>query len=816
MFRHTIFVATLLLFFGSAAWPDSAAKSADEYDPTDIEDFAGLVGLREERFVRDLSNYIKVHYGNYFSEAPDAVQEIINEELDSVTMIIFNETVEPTVVRVIKEYFSPEEINEYLDGEIETLEKMPAFWQALKAELDVEIPAEMSYMAGELWSAADRRLVDAGYQRTRVYAKFGAAVVPGSVSSSADRAPDVEYASPAEIPSAVFVKDPMGGVLLSDDGEHVALLYRDGDRYQIVTRRTDDPESPGIVHSRPLKNRVHQVEWLSDNTLVLDRKGSSFRAVDGRFVTDSYHRVSTIEVGKSGMTDIVSIDHQSPQSYSSRTIVDLIPGNPDQILIAYSPDGKNYPGVFKLHLSSGQFDVVQPSKPPIQNWWSDAHSIVRLGMGVADGKVVVIARAGTDSIWETLSNNKVFLPGRFDIVGFDVEPSMVLVKSSVSSGRSEIYRMSLTSGRLVEKVFDHPKVDAADIVVSRRDQRLLAIGFVDTQHEYRYFDSDFAESMEFVDQELPGRSNMIRSISSDDNFLLIYSVSGVHPGSFHSFDRRNRILRLIEANNPSLDSKNLAPVRVVNYFARDGLEIPAYVTVPRSYSGEALPAIVMPHDISEGRDTLEFNFMAQFLASRGYVVIQPNFRGSTGYGALFQGMGRGEWGDKMQADVADAAQFLVEEGLADPARICAVGWSYGGYAALMSVIQDPKSFACAVAIAPITNLENTLKTLKMSVGDAAVESIVGNKKGRKIRAISPIHRIKSLDRPVLIMHGTNDKVVSFNDSIAFVQKLVKYKKPHDSVTLFGADHTLSDAKHRAAMLDRMEVFLSKQIGVSSQ
>ncbi|MEQ9562599.1 MAG: alpha/beta fold hydrolase, partial [Woeseiaceae bacterium] len=261
---------------------------------------------------------------------------------------------------------------------------------------------------------------------------------------------------------------------------------------------------------------------------------------------------------------------------------------------------------------------------------------------------------------------------------------------------------------------------------------------------------------------------------------------------------------------PGLSGDNLSHVKPVSYLARDGQAIAAYLTVPRGAVAEKLPLVVMPHGGPQARDNQSFNFLVQFLASRGYAVFQPNFRGSTGYGKAFEQAGFKQWGGLMQDDVTDGAKWLVEQGIADPDRMCIVGWSYGGYSAAMGAVKTPELFRCAASINGVLDLVRQISEDKDYIGGRRWTEHMGLT-DEKAREVSPYHQAEAIRIPMLIVQALDDSRVTREQGQRMARRLEKLDKPVEYVEVRQGGHSLGNESARLAMLEALEKFLVQNI-----
>jgi dipeptidyl aminopeptidase/acylaminoacyl peptidase len=312
---------------------------------------------------------------------------------------------------------------------------------------------------------------------------------------------------------------------------------------------------------------------------------------------------------------------------------------------------------------------------------------------------------------------------------------------------------------------------------------------------------------------LPGQQLLnIADSSLDESKLLIRAGSDHDPGVYYLFDRKLRQLQTFLVVRGELEGVKLADVKPIHYQAADGTQIPAYMTLPPGVdTPKNLPAIVMPHGGPDARDYWRFDWLAQFYASRGYVVLQPNFRGSTGYGDdFFKQNGFRSWPTAI-GDVLDAGRWLVAQGMASPDKLAIVGWSYGGYAALQSAVVDPSVFKAVVAIAPVTDLPQLKEDRREWSDFLIVSREIGE--GPHVREGSPALNAAKIKVPVLLFHGEIDRNVPIRQSKEMADHLAAAGVPHELVTWPDLDHQLEDSAVRAEMLRKSDAFLRHAMGM---
>ena len=306
---------------------------------------------------------------------------------------------------------------------------------------------------------------------------------------------------------------------------------------------------------------------------------------------------------------------------------------------------------------------------------------------------------------------------------------------------------------------------------------------------------------------LPGKNVNIIDESEDQRFYLVFVTSPTDAGTYYRFDAMTNRVAKITAAYPQLANRELAPMKPVRYKADDGVEIPAYLTVPVNRSGP-VPAVVLPHGGPSARDYWDYDFLSQFLAASGYAVLQANYRGSDGYGKEWAGAGGFRGWRRAMADIAAGTEYLIAEGIADPEKICMVGWSYGGYAALMSVIEDPERYRCVVSIAGVTDPKQLgLNSLRF-VGGRAAQEFIGDEDD-VLKKGSPIKRVDEIKVPVLLVHGVEDANVPLVQSVTFAKALERAGRDVQLIEYDSAQHSIVPERYRTDLLARLGEFLDE-------
>jgi dipeptidyl aminopeptidase/acylaminoacyl peptidase len=432
--------------------------------------------------------------------------------------------------------------------------------------------------------------------------------------------------------------------------------------------------------------------------------------------------------------------------------------------------------------------------------------------GYDSGKIFYSYRTADNRAWKPLTNVAVAAGQSVGFVPYAVDPALNLVYGFENQdGRAALYSIALDGSLTKKLVLSRPDVDVDDLVEVGRQNRVVGATYVTDRREAEFFDPVLKALRVSLGKALPGKIITFIDASADESKLLLFAGSDLDPGRYYVFDKKTRSMAEVLPSRPDLDGVKLATVKPITYQAADGTSIPAFLTLPAGSDGKNLPAIVMPHGGPGARDEWGFDWLAQYFAARGYAVIQPNFRGSTGYGdAWYEKNGFQSWRTSI-GDVNDAGRWLVKSGIADPKKLAIVGWSYGGYAALQSSVLDPDLFKAIVAIAPVTDLDAWREESRNFTNFLQMDALIGH--GPWVTEGSPARNAGKIKAPVLLFHGDIDTNVGIGESRLMVNKIKSAGGKVELVEYKGLDHQLDDDTARAQMLGKADAFLRGAMGL---
>jgi len=470
-------------------------------------------------------------------------------------------------------------------------------------------------------------------------------------------------------------------------------------------------------------------------------------------------------------------------------------------------------GVDRVDVTSLKSDTVEAPREAA-DYMTDGLGHVRLmsvsgarNSGIFTGDISYFYRTQGSRDWKDLfsGNYRDFSPLAIDAA----TDSLYVLKKK--NGRYALYTIRLDGSKAETLVAENPRVDIDDVVRFGEGQKVIGYTYVEEKRETVYFDPEFRELANSLSKALP-KTPLIEfaDASRDGRKLLIFAGSDTDPGRYYLFDRDKKALAPLMIARPELEGRTLASVKPVTVTASDGTPIPAYLTLPPGKDPKGLPAVVLPHGGPESRDVWGFDWLPQFLAARGYAVIQPEFRGSGGFGDIWLSQNGFQGWRTSIGDISASAKWLGAQGIADPNRIAILGWSYGGYAALQSAATEPSLYKAVIAIAPVTDL-SLLKDQAESYTDAdLVRREIGS--GPHVQQGSPVRNAAAITAPVLLVHGKMDANVFYSQSQKMDSALRGAGKQSELISFEGLDHQLEDSTARTQMLTRIGELLERTIG----
>ncbi|MDX1572015.1 MAG: S9 family peptidase, partial [Xanthomonadales bacterium] len=425
-------------------------------------------------------------------------------------------------------------------------------------------------------------------------------------------------------------------------------------------------------------------------------------------------------------------------------------------------------------------------------------------------------RDSEEDEWQTVARFHYDDPKGIQPMGFAYDNKTWYVQSFQDKDTAGIYKYDPTSGELGELIFRHDEYDAGGLIWSDKQEKILGATYFTSKPHWVGLDEEFTAMMTGLENAFPDKVVNIVSLDDEEDTLVVSTSSDTDPGGFYLFDRSEGKLEPLVERMPWIDPADMTEMRPISYTSRDGLTIHGYLTTPKGSDGEDLPLIVNPHGGPWARDFWGFNPEHQFFASRGYAVLQMNFRGSTGYGRKHLTASYKQWGRNMQNDITDGVKWAIEEGIADPERVCIYGGSYGGYATMAGMVFTPELYKCGVNYVGVTDIALLFKTMpdRWNLGAAQMKDRVGDPETEEefLAEISPVNHVENIRAPVFIVHGRKDPRVSIRHADILRDEMEEHGKPYEWMVKNDEGHGFAKQENRIELYTAMAEFFDKHIG----
>lgn len=609
-----------------------------------------------------------------------------------------------------------------------------------------------------------------------------------------------QYTAGSDVPVRDFFRHAeFTSVSLSLDGKHLAVTVPEDDRTLLAVLSVDDRN---LVGKWDYGENMHiqNVYWVNNERIVFQvaEKLGSFD-----------FRVQVRDLYASNIDGTGRVDIPNGNTYR---IIDRVQGQPTMLWVERSIDDAF---LFRLDTEDGR--VLGEAVVDIDSgsFLLDHDDNVRYAVGMMeDRRIRTLRRDGEEwvTVHETTETGSQLQP-----LGFHADNERVYFRVTDEGEPARVVLRDPETGEQ-QTVSENETVDPAGLIWSHDDRHLLAVRYEDGLPSYDIVSPDHPQTRLIVGliRAFPEHAVNFSNMSEDGSKIVFRVYSDMDPGSFYLYDLDTGEAIYLLSNRNWIDPEQMSPMRPVRYTARDGRQIHGYLTVPKGLDAENLPLVLLVHGGPHGiRDFWGFDPQVQFLASRGYAVLQPNYRGSGGYGQEFRTTGYRNWGTTMQDDLTDAVHWAVEEGIADPDRVCIFGASYGGYAALMSPVREPDLYRCTIGYVGVYSIP-----MMFSHGD-----IPGSRAGRNYQERilpetraeqerqSPAYNVQRLKAPVMLVHGNKDERVPIQQMRFLVKQLEDAGKPPEVVvTERNEGHGFYDLDNNVNLYNKIQAFLDRHIG----
>ncbi len=606
---------------------------------------------------------------------------------------------------------------------------------------------------------------------------------------------------PELIPRAVVFGNPeKASPQISPDGAFLAYLAPDKGVLNVWVRTIGKDDDHVVTRDR--KRGIRTFYWAEDSQNVLyiqDRDGD-----------ENWHLYAA-HLKTSAIRDLSPFEGIRVQGIYSDSKV------PDQLLMGMNLRDQSVFDLYRVNLRNGAVEPEAQSEPNYVSWVIDNDLRVRGAVAATEegGYQLLVGK-------EPGAAFEVFLSwgpeDNGEPHGFTPDGKGLYIEDNLESDTTELYAIDIATKK--KTVLAHnPEVDVWSVLTHPLRHNVQAVGFNLHRLEWTVLDQSVAADFEALRKVQPGQFSIINRDNADRTWLISYVVD-TQPVHYYAYDRETKKATFLFTARPALEKYQLAPMKPVTIPARDGLKLVSYLTLPLGREAKNLPLVLNVHGGPWGRDAWGYNGEAQWLANRGYAVLQVNFRASAGFGKKFLNAGNREWGAKMHDDLIDAVNWAIHEGLADPKQICIYGGSYGGYAALAGAAFTPDVFHCSVDIVGPSNLVTLLKSIPpyWKAGLNEFHNRIGNEETEVefLHSRSPLFKADQIKIPLLIAQGANDPRVKQAESEQIVEALRKKGKDVEYLVFPDEGHGFARPENRMAFYAAAEQFLAKYLGGRSE
>ncbi|MGD1856362.1 MAG: S9 family peptidase [Leptolyngbyaceae cyanobacterium] len=614
---------------------------------------------------------------------------------------------------------------------------------------------------------------------------------------------------PPLIERELFFSDPdISGAQLSPDGQFIAFQRPLDGIVNVWVKGIDEPMAAARPVTADTQSPIMFYFWSADGRYILYGQDTG---------GNENFRLYAVEPEATRNTEIAARD-LTPMENVTAVLYAVPKTTPNQIIIGLNDRDPRIHDVYRLDLTTGDRTLLVQNDGTIANWITDLKGNIRLAyrQSLANGQEIL-------KVEENGSLTPIYrcsLEETCGLLRFHPNGQQVYLQTNRGVDLTQLELLDVSTGetKLVE-TDPEQQVDFGGALFSPATDELVATSYVGDRNRIYPKSDEWSADLRFLQQQLPNAELSVDSVTSSGQLALVSVQSDVNPGAMYLFDRSAQTIEKLYDAWPALPSEHLATTTPVRYSARDGVEIPAYLTLPKGISPQNLPVIVFPLGGPWGRDRWGYSPVAQFFANRGYAVLQPNFRGSAGYGKAFLNAGNQQWGTGvMQHDVTDGVQYLIDAGIADPERVGIMGFSYGGYATLAGLAFTPERYAAGASIVGPSSLITLMESIPpywIPIQDS-MSLRVGDPNNpddyQRLKAQSPLFSVENIQAPLLVVQGANDPRGLQQESDQIVTALRDLGQPVEYLVAPDEGHGFRKEINALAMTAALERFFAEHLG----
>lgn len=616
------------------------------------------------------------------------------------------------------------------------------------------------------------------------------------------------------LPLEVFYKDALvETVQLSPDGTHLLALKNVGGDTAVMVMEINTGKVFYPTKSDNKQFKFNWVSWANNDRILMSLRFDSRMPNGVRYMQS---RLLVADAKKPGKMITLSKPDDDANGWVSQfqdNIISYLPDDPEHVLLSIDREVPLHQTVYKANVYTGRLTRVQKQLASVRSWFSDRQGNVRISENYDDKKRQVTYKVldMNTKKWTVAWQYVVFDEPEINIAGFGTNLNELFIFAD-HEGRQALFKVDLSKpGFPKELVLSDESYDVSGrLIYSTAHKEVVGLYYSDGSSRSVFWNKEFKAFQAGLDKAMPDNRTYIVSLSEDARKYVVFTTNDTNPGAYLFGDRDAKTLSHVAHVYPDLTEDVLIAKETRHYKARDGLELEGFLSLPKSFAKKPTATIILPHGGPMSEDGKEFDMFSTFMANRGYVVFQPNFRGSSGYGHDFMMQAVGGMGLEMQDDLEDAVTYLVKEKITDPKKVCIVGASYGGYAALMGATKTPDLFQCAVSFAGISDLIKLRDKYRYFTNKNTVRKQIGEDKDQ-LKQTSPVRMAERVKIPILLIHGKDDVVVPVDQSRKMASALKDEGKNYEYIELEDGTHNLDYLPHRKQTFEAMDTFLAKYL-----
>lgn len=600
------------------------------------------------------------------------------------------------------------------------------------------------------------------------------------------------------VPLEDFFKNAdKSGWQISPDGESISYLSPHMGHTNVFVRKITDSVGTPVTHDS-VRN-IYNYQWKGNRILYLQDVGGD----------ENYQLFSVSMDGKDqkALTPFPKV--------RTGILNDLryVPGKEKEILITMNKRDARFFDPYSINIETGETKVVYQNDKNFDSWFTDHAGVIRIASKTDGVNTTFYHRATETAPFDSLLTTNY--KESFAIQFFTFDNKNLYVATNIGRDKTAVVEYDLAARKEIKEIYTNPDYDVDGLGYSPKRKVLEAVYFTSWKSEEHFLDKEAEADYNKMKEKFKGYEIGIYGNNNEEDKFIVWTGNDKMPSKFYFYDKKNGDTKFLAEGRPWIKEGDMASMKAVKYKSRDGLTIHGYLTLPKGVEAKNLPVVINPHGGPWARDVWGFNNEVQFLANRGYAVLQMNFRGSTGYGKEFWLKGNKQWGKTMQDDISDGVAYLIKEGIADPQRVAIYGASYGGYATLAGITFTPDLYCCAVDYVGVSNMFTFMKTIPpyWEPYKAMFYEMVGDpvKDSALLAAASPVFFVDKIKVPLFIAQGANDPRVNKAESDQVVEALKKRGIEVEYMVKDDEGHGFANEKNSIDFYTAMEKFFAKHL-----